>query len=159
MASLYRHLQTHGPEHERLGFRPDCPLCRDHLADRYPAPRLLTRRGEAAAATALVAAAPGGSPLASISRHKAHVQPDLRSLRVLLVELRAGGEPIAVRPRPAARGGRQRFHLDVEVPTLAQQVDMAISDPAEVPAQRARWEGVHLAPRDAPLAGHRTSPS
>ena len=56
MPSLHRHLQLHGPEHDRLAFRADCPICAPRLTGRYPDPRLLSRRGEATVATGLVLA-------------------------------------------------------------------------------------------------------
>ncbi len=56
MATLHRHLQLRGSEHDRLEFRPDCPHCQGRLAGRYPSSHLLSRRGEATLATAAVLA-------------------------------------------------------------------------------------------------------
>lgn len=56
MPSLHRHLQLHGPQHDRLAFRPDCLICLPRLSGRYPDPRLLSRGGEATLATGLVLA-------------------------------------------------------------------------------------------------------
>src|SRR5918994_2002449 len=81
------------------------------------------------------------------------VQAYLGSTLLPLVELAARGEPVAVLARPAARRDRQRVHLDVEVAPLAQQVDLAVGDPAEVPARPPpRREVVHPLAADAPLA-------
>jgi hypothetical protein len=43
------------------------------------------------------------------------VHPDLRAALLLVVELAAGGEPVAVLPRPPPRGDHRRRHLDVEL--------------------------------------------
>lgn len=56
MATLHRHLKLHGPEHDRLEFRADCPHCRARLAGRYPLSHLLSRRAEATLATGAVVA-------------------------------------------------------------------------------------------------------
>jgi len=56
MASLHRHLQLQGADHDRLDFRPDCPHCQHRLAGTYPDARLMSRRTGAAAAAGLVAA-------------------------------------------------------------------------------------------------------
>jgi hypothetical protein len=56
-----------------------------------------------------------------------------------------GDEPVAVLVSPAAGGDRQRADLDVEVASLAQQVNLAVGDPAEVPACRRR--GAKSSPR------------
>ena len=56
MASLHRHLKLTQAEHDRLGFRADCPYCQRRLLGRYPEARPLSRRGEAATAAGLVAA-------------------------------------------------------------------------------------------------------
>src|SRR5918994_7958838 len=87
------------------------------------------------------------------------VQAYLGSTLLPLVELAARGEPVAVLARPAARRDRQRVHLDVEVAPLAQQVDLAVGDPAEVPARPPpRREVVHALAADAPLARHPSAP-
>ena len=54
MASLHRHL-TDPDGHDRLAFRADCPRCRARLHGRLD-PRVLSPRGEAAAAAGLAAA-------------------------------------------------------------------------------------------------------
>jgi hypothetical protein len=67
MGSLHRHLQLQGPDHDRLAFRPDCPICQTRLSGRYPEARPLSTRQGAAAAASLVAAGtllPAGGALA-----------------------------------------------------------------------------------------------
>jgi len=56
MASLHRHLQLQGADHDRLDFRPDCPHCQHRLAGTYPDARMMSRRTGATAAAGLVAA-------------------------------------------------------------------------------------------------------
>lgn len=56
MPSLQHHLRLQRPEHDRLAFRPDCPICLPRLSGRYPHSRLLSRGGEATVATGLALA-------------------------------------------------------------------------------------------------------
>jgi hypothetical protein len=63
MGSLHRHLQLQGPAHDRLAFRPDCPICQPRPSGRYPEAPLLSPRQGAAAAAGVVAAGDDASPL------------------------------------------------------------------------------------------------
>ena len=146
MASLSRHLQTQGSEHERLGFRPNCPLPRSpgRALSRVPA-AATERRGSRR--RALVAA---GALLPTVSALADRAPP-------------VGGPnpaaPPAVLEHPGAGDGGGRGDL----PPLADDdegdppplVDLPIPDTQGAPPPS---DGYFCTAACAPLAPQRARP-
>src|SRR5215218_2122445 len=156
MGSLHRHLQLQGPAHDRLAFRPDCPICQTRLSGRYPEARLLSPRQGAAAAAGVVAAGtllPAGGALADKPDRLAVPSPASPPAVVTdgdgggeIPPLRDGGEhvPSTVPTAPEAAPAPPP-KVEVEVPPVEAEVPRpeppppapGPKDPAPAPAAPA----------------------
>jgi len=144
MPSLHRHLQLHGPEHDRLAFRPDCPICIPRLSGRYPDPRLLSHSGEATLATGLVLA---GSllPVAHASAGT-DAPPSFSTPPAVLADSGDQGEGNA----DAGGGGGD------QAPSIADGNEDSVPPAAQSPAKSPE---VELEPPQSPESGPDSSPS
>jgi hypothetical protein len=142
MASLHRHLTD--PGHDRLAFRADCPRCRTRLHGRLD-PRLLSPRGEAAAAAGLAAATTLLSSAAALADSQ-HPSPDARAPQT---------PPAVVVDPPGARA-----HVDA--PTPQPRDDAPPPGPARTapspPADGTPPAELEPTPTDEPSAPARTEP-